>query len=39
MADMRNSRGAQRFVGFFIVLFGMLIGWAEKLQSHDYENQ
>ena len=30
----RNSRGAQRFVGFFLdCAFGVLIGWAGKLRS------
>ena len=34
MAD-RNSPGMQRFVGFFLdCLLRMLIGWADKLQSH-----
>ena len=35
MADIffRNSRGAQRHVGFFPLI--VLIGWAGKLRSHD----
>ena len=39
---LRNSRGAQRFVGFFLdFIFRVLIGWANKLRSrgiHLHEN-
>ena len=37
MADtlLKNSRGAQRYVGFFLgCAFRMLIGWGGKLRSH-----
>ena len=35
----RNSRGAQRFVGFFLdCVFRMLIGWAGELGPHGMED-
>ena len=35
---LRNSRGVQRYVGFFRECACALIGWADKHRSHSMEN-